>query len=202
MRRCLLCVAAVLALFGRASADVVRIEPDDYTDFADLTNPYPGITLWVLGPDRERIEPFKVRARDGTAGYTSTGTRVFAHEGVAFFNDIRQLRINFAGGASAVGADFIGGRAIGTDIGRLEAFDSAGNLLASDVTLPLGPMVSETLNVSRPTADISYAIIYSRPGEGAFGVVDNLVVDVVPEPGIAAFLLGAAVLCIRRTRRV
>ena len=193
--------AVVFVCANVATAEVVRIEPDDYADYADLSNPYPGITLWVLRSDRTRIESFAVRAREGSAGYASTGTKVFAHEGVAFFNDIRQLRINFAGGVSSVSADFIGGRSIGTEIGRLEAFDAAGNLLASDVTQPLGPQIVETLDVSRATPDIAYAIIYSRPDEGSFGVVDNLVVNVVPEPASAALLVaGASLLLWRRNR--
>lgn len=202
MRKRVLFVAmSLVVLVGRASADVVRIEPDDYPDYGDMTNPYPGVTLWVLGSDRQRIESFKVRARVENSGYTSTGTKVFAHEGVAFFNNIRQLRVNFAGGASSIGVDFIGGTALGTDVGRLEAYNSAGMLLAEDVSLPLAPNVIETLSIDRPTADIAYAIVYSRPGEGNFGVVDNLVVNVVPEPGVAGLVLGGMMLCLRRTRR-
>ena len=201
MRKRLPFVAVVLmVLVGRASADVVRIEPDDYADFGDMTNPYPGISLWVLGSDRQRIESFKVRSRVENGGYTSTGTKVFAHEGVAFFNDIRQLRMNFAGGASSIDVDFIGGTVLGTDIGRLEAYNSAGMLLAEDVSQPLAPKVIETLSIDRPTADIAYAIVYSRTGEGNFGVVDNLVVNVVPEPGIAGLILGASAVCLRRRR--
>ena len=203
MRKRLLFVAMVLmVLVGRASADVVRIEPDDYEDYGDMTNPYPGMTLWVLGSDRQRIELFKVRSRVENGGYTSTGTKVFAHEGVAFFNNSRQLRMNFAGGASSIDVDFIGGTVLGTDIGRLEAYNSAGILLAEDVSQPLAPRIIETLSIDRPTADIAYAIVYSRTGEGNFGVVDNLVVNVVPEPGFAGLVIGAAGLCLRRTRRV
>jgi hypothetical protein len=77
----------------------------------------------------------------------------------------RQLRADFAAPVSSVSlkALFVGGGSF--SVGRLEAYSAAGELLERYTTGVLTGG-SETMRISRPTAEIAYVVAYGHLGSG------------------------------------
>ena len=128
---------------------------------------------------------------------------VFSHVGVPFFYTDRRLRMDFAGVTANVSIDF---RAqVNADRGQLDVFGLDGSLLGSYLTGPLNAGGIETLSITRPAADIAWAVAYTAIGSGSFGRLDHLVFDApvpVPEPGSIAFIaIGLTMLLGRIYRR-
>jgi hypothetical protein len=81
------------------------------------------------------------------------------------------FRADFTSPTSSVSIDAIADDSF--DLGRLQAFDAAGNLLATYDTAPLTFFGAvETMTISRPTADIAYIIAGGINGEITY--LDNL----------------------------
>jgi hypothetical protein len=144
---------------GAPIATADTIEPDDYAGAGGLLNDVvPGITLTSVGTG---VADDSVSAKRSTPA--STGDHVFASFSSScggFCTDwtanSRNLRMDFALPASQLWIDAVG-RNSGS-IGRLEIYNSAGELLARHSTSALNEGDVETMTLSRPEDDIAYAI--------------------------------------------
>lgn len=192
VRAMMLC--AILTMTTAAHATV--IEPDDYPSGTVVSQISPQVDLSTADSSNVPF-PFAVTATDDNLDYAPTGTNVFAHVDIPFFNNDRRLRMDFASPVGFIGLLFAGGRFGAAEIGRLEAFDAGGQLVASYVTAPRGPGEVEGMSVVRPQTDIAWAVAYSRPEEGVFGRFDRLEFA-VPEPAGALVLLLAGIALRRR----
>jgi hypothetical protein len=195
-------VFSFFLLAGVARAQVTVLEPDDYADRAVLNTIIPQVKLATLGRENQVYELFDVTANNDGFGYAPTGTHVFGHANVGFWNDDRRLRMSFTSPTGFISLDFAGGMAFQAEIGQLEIYNSEWQLLDTYITLPRGPGEKETMSLTRADYDIAYAIAYVPEGKGSFGRLDNLQFKVVPEPGTTIVAsLGLAVLLLRRSRR-
>jgi hypothetical protein len=196
--KCLMLGGGLLLLAtASATAQLISIEPDNYTNGTILDHVVPQVSLFTV--DRtDTSYLFDVTAQTDPAGYAPTGQRVFAQAGVYFWNNDRRLRMDFAGTASFVSIAFAGGDLFTNDVAQLDAFNSTGVLLASYVTQPRAPGSVETMSISRPAGDIAWAVAYLPLGDGSFGRLDNLQFTLVPEPSslglMTAALIGSFIL--------
>lgn len=199
----LLAIATLSVLAMPSLAAPAVVEPDDYADGAALTSVVPGVTLNTTLGDGSIVPLFTVTSVTST-GYATTGSKVFAHAGVNFWWQERRLRAGFATPAQRVSIDAVGGTNFSSDIAVLEAYNAAGTLLDTFMSSPLPDKVAQTLSIVRPSADIAYISAYAITGPGGggpFTSLDNLRVDVVPEPATATLAgLAMAGLAIRRKR--
>ncbi|MCA8997222.1 MAG: S8 family serine peptidase, partial [Planctomycetaceae bacterium] len=143
------------------------IEPDNFSNGTILTTIAPGVTLSAVGTASS--DPV-VRALNSSP--TSTGARGFGTngDGVIWTDLSRRLRIDFADPVSQVSIDYISDDSL--DIGRLQVFDSQGNILGESITGDLTSGQSETMIVLTGQANIAYAI--AGGFDGQFGRLDNL----------------------------
>jgi hypothetical protein len=197
-------LALVLACTCQVGAEFIVIEPDNFPPGTDLSNLAPGVHLSTARSDNS-ILPFAVLATPDIL--PSTGTQVFSHVGIPFFNDNdRRLRIDFDNPASMVTIDYISsGFPFPPEFANLNVYGAGGVLLQS-VTSGVNPAgVVETLSITRPAADIEFAVAYSVGL--TFGRFDFLRAEVgptsvVPEPAAALlFAVGSAaglLVCWRR----
>jgi hypothetical protein len=202
MKKIIYSIGFALAVAVHANAQTYIIEPDNYTDGTVLNHIIVPVSLTTAGADNLPIPPvsFDVTASYDGFGYTSTGTNVFGHAGVPFWNTNRRLRMDFNTAASFIAIDFIGGDLFTNDVAVLDVFNSAGTLLASYVSNPRAPGSVETMFVSRPAGDIAWAVAYSGPGNGDFIRLDHLQLTVVPEPSVVAMVLLGAICVGNRLR--
>lgn len=199
------------------------VEPDDYAQGAVLNDISPGVALRIhdgvisdgdprpafpadfgVFPDPSVIPVTARTNADPPFGYfTSTGTKAFAHAGVGFNNQIRQLAMRFNGTAGQVSIDVIGSSSITATVGLLEVYDRAGVLLESVQSPSLFRRGVATLSISRPAFDIGYALAYSSPDFSQFGRFDNLRFTTVPEPAgcVTCCILVAGVFSLAMARR-
>ncbi len=134
------------------------IEPDNYVDGELASGFNPRVTLTSVGTDADgRVGTF------ADAG-ASTGTKVFrgfsrgAQSFVSTWNaSTRRLQANFGNPTSVVQIDAVG--ASSESYGRLEAYNSAGKLLARTTTAALANGQGATLSITRSEADIAYIIV-------------------------------------------
>ena len=156
------------------------LEPDDFADETILTAASPFVTLRTSLRDG-RVSIFKVTATDDGFEFAPTGQRVFAHENIPFFSNVRRLRMDFSPPARMVQISFAGGEHFQPEVGLLMAFSGEGNLLAEYVTEPRAGGEVEVMTITREHADIAWALAYSE-GDFTFGRLDELVYTVVTEP--------------------
>jgi hypothetical protein len=191
---------------GSAAAAPIRIEPDDYADGTVLNTINPAVTLFtaVNATDLTSNFGFNVTAQTDASGHTATGTKVFAHVGIPFFNSTRNLRMTFTNPIAQLALDFI--PSTFNEAGTLALYNAAGQLITT-LTVP-NPQtdIPRTLSFSRPTADVKYVV---ASGTGPFVRIDALRFDAVPaavpEPfSIAVFggLVGVGGLVARRRMRM
>jgi hypothetical protein len=166
---------------GQLVEQTETIEPDDYADGTELTLVSALMSLSTALDDNSVVALFEVTASEDGQGLAPTGEQVFGHAGIPFFNDNRRLRMDFVSHASAIHVVFGGGTFHATEIGRLQAFDESGELLAEYSTALLGAGESETMTLTREAADIAWAVAYAE-GDGAFGRLDELTVTVLAAP--------------------
>jgi hypothetical protein len=184
-------LAASLLIAAKSAKAFTLIEPDGFPDFTVLNHVSSQVSLITAGANNVPL-PFNVTASYDGFGYTSTGTNVFGHAGVPFWNNDRRLRMDFSAPAEFIAIDFIGGWSFTNDTGRLDVFSSAGTLLESYITSPRAAGSIETMTISRSAGDIAWAVAYVPLNAGDFGRLDNLRFTIVPEPGCAALLLAGA----------
>lgn len=189
-----LLVAAAWSLPSVAQVEV--IEPDNYPDSTVLDHANPRVHLTTAGADNLPIPPvaFEVTATDDILDFAPTGTNVFGHANVPFWNSDRRLRMEFAAPVSFVAIDFAGGQYFTNETGRLDAYNASGQLIASYVTTPQPAGGVETMSLTRATADIALAIAYVPPDGGVFGRLDRLrfgASATPPAPTISGIAPGA-----------
>lgn len=146
------------------------IEPDSQVPGVLTSSAFPNVTIRAVGADTNgSVGAFN----DGDA---TTGARVFRPYSLSTqgFNDTwnvrRQLKVGFASTTSRVAVDVIG--AGETSYGRLEAYDANGDLLARITSYPIPGSESQTLTISRDTADIAFILVYGHMETGV--KIDNL----------------------------
>ena len=199
-------VCLMLGLASTSRGQVITLEPDNYTNGTVLNHIVLEVSLITAGTDNLPITPvsFDVTATDDPLLYTSTGTRVFGHQGTYFMNDIRRLRLDFSGLVSSLSLDFIGsGFPLLPERGHLEVYTAENVLLDSFVTPVPGAGEVVTMSLNHPTSDIAWAVAWS---EGlTYGRLDNLVFSqpvLVPEPSSMALVAaGGCVLGMLRWLR-
>jgi hypothetical protein len=199
-------VCLTLGLAGTSRGQLITIEPDNYTNGTILNRIVPQLSLITAGSDNLPIPPvsFDITATDDPLLYTSTGTRVFGHQGNYSMNDIRRLRLDFAGLVSSLSLDFIGsGFPLLPERGHLEVYSAGNVLLDSFVTPAPGAGGVVTMSLNHPAPDIAWAVAWS---EGlTYGRLDHLVFSqpvLVPEPSSMALVaVGGCVLGVLRWHR-
>lgn len=190
-----------LAFTLKTPAQLITIEPDNYSSPTLLNHAFPQVSLVTAGANNLPI-PFDVTAVYDGFGYASTGTNVFGHAGgIPFWNSDRRLRMDFASPANYLAIDFIGGEFFTNEFARLEVFSSTGNLLGSYQSAPRAADSVETMFISRPAGDIAWAVAYLPPEGGVFGRFDRLQFSVVPEPTVFALLAATALAVTNRRSR-
>ena len=204
-------VCALTLTFGLQMASLhaqsVTLEPDNYTNGTVLNTIIPGLSLTTAGTNNLPIPPvpFDVTVQTDGFGYAPTGQKVFAQAGVPFFNNQVRLLMNFSTAVGFVSIDFAGGSGqTRAETGELDVYDASNNLLGSYVTQPRFGGEVETMSLSRPAADIAWAVAYVPLNQGSFGRLDHLVFSPVPEPSTLVFAvlsLGAVGLQILHSRR-
>jgi len=198
--------STLLVLSTPARSELITVEPDNYAPGTVLNHVVPQVSLITVGNNNlpHPPAPFAITAQTDIFPFAPpTGTMVFSHVGVPFFYTDRRLRMDFAGVTANVSIDF---RAqVNADRGQLDVFGLDGSLLGSYLTGPLNAGGIETLSITRPAADIAWAVAYTAIGSGSFGRLDHLVFDApvpVPEPGSIAFIaIGLTMLMGRIYRR-
>jgi len=140
-----------------------KIEPDLMPLGVLSSNAFPGSTLSSIGLDA-----------DGTLGVSSssiatTGTKIFIpyspitqtfREG--WRDDDQRLRIGLSTLQSAISVDVIGIDSV--NYGRLDVYSSSGVLLERVTSTNIAAGRSQSLSISRTTADISYAMVSGHLG--------------------------------------
>lgn len=194
-----------LCYFGclaKTTAQLITIEPDNFTAGTTLDHLFPPLTLVTADAANNPMPFFPVTAVvENFSGYAPTGTKVFGNAGINFWNNNWRLRLNFAQPADFIALAFGGGNFSQGETARLDAFNSSGLLLASYISQPRIGGSFETLSLSRPAGDIAWAVAYLPPDSGSFGRFDHLQFSVVPEPSLFAFTaLAVGALALRRER--
>ena len=141
------------------------LEPDDYNVGTLLNTVHPEVTLTAVGASSA-----DVLAGIPSGSFASTGSLGFTHADPFGWGASIHLRLDFANPVDFVSLDAISNNA--GEVGLLEAYDAADNLLASDTTALLAAGAVETMSLARSSADIAYVIV----GGAATDVVnlDNL----------------------------
>jgi hypothetical protein len=144
------------------------VEPDDFATGQVLDRARPGVLLSAT--DDRDLPLFRVTAQPDSAA--TTGVSVFAAERVVAWSNIRRLRIDFSAPVASLSLDFIGATTAGASTGRLDLYDSQGQLLETIFSTPLSAGSAQTVQVTRPQQDIARAVAFaSEPG---FVKLDNL----------------------------
>jgi hypothetical protein len=169
-----------------------RIEPDDYSANAVLENVNPDATLTAIGTATSGNAVYARSVGTGSTGTQAFGTCGFMGGGgtcsiyaTEWTSRTRQLRIDFTSPVTTVSIDALSINP--SSYGRLAIYDVNNNLLARYTTKSLASGQSETMTLSRPTADIAYAIAGGHADTGVR--LDNLTFG--PETIAVTDALGA-----------
>ncbi|MCB9924064.1 MAG: hypothetical protein H6822_17920 [Planctomycetaceae bacterium] len=154
-----------------------RIEPDDYGANAAINNVVPAATLTAIGTATSGSTVYARSVGQGSTGsqafsacsFTGSGNTCSIYQS-EWTSSTRQLRINFASPVTTVSIDAVSNNP--ADYGRLAIYDANDNLLGRYTTDALASGEYETMTLSRPTADIAYAIAGGHADTGVR--LDNL----------------------------
>ena len=159
-------------VFGYASAvSSVSAEPDTVAAETIIDTTFSGVSL------SNNIGGGNVFAVDATAFGAPTGANSYgptATGAAGFRGGDNEFRADFAILQTTVSIDV--GSDDASDIGWLQAYDASDNLLAEVTSVAVGAGGSDTITISRPTADIAYVIAAGRGGD--ITPLDNLVYQV------------------------
>lgn len=142
------------------------VEPDDYADGTVLDTVVPGITL------SNQVNQGSVYSAFASFG-APTGTQVFAPapgSPSGWSDGSNELRADFESSVNAVSID--AGSDDASDVSFLRAYDAGGNLLQEVLSGSISSGGSETLTITRSSADIAYIIAAGLGGD--ISPLDNL----------------------------
>lgn len=190
---------AVITMTGPAHATLISAEPDDFAVGTVVVDTFPGLSLAVEGRPGSGVQVLDGFSPFNGRNLATTGSSVFGQlprhsadvpQGWDALNGL--LRLDFAAPTDFVQIDLIFDD---DDFGRLSVFDNTGSLLDSVFVTGdgRGPTAFQTATVSRPSADIAYALAGGDLGEALF--LDNLQYNFLPlaEPSTTGiFLIGLA----------
>jgi len=191
---------AVSPVFGV----IVSADADGFGDGSDISAVFAGMALSSVG-GYSGLDGAVYARGDGLA---STGTMVFANnlsfdrQWYANMVDGFALRADFSASADYAAIDLIGDD-YGGDVGVLYAYDAGDALLDTVVSPLLGYGEVFRAQINRGSFDIAYIIAGGEPSGQHTVHLDNLSVNIVPEPCTIGLLgLGGLILVgIRSVRR-
>jgi hypothetical protein len=144
-----------------------NIEPDDYLEEEPLNSVHVEATLSAIGADvASDIVTARSSVVSGGSGRTFWTTSKSEELGgpIETWNSAsRKLRIDFAGSVPSVWLKAIGAGP-GASVGRLDAYDASGKLVARFTTKALTNGQHEMMVVGRAQADIKYVIAHAHLG--------------------------------------
>ncbi|RMF39886.1 MAG: protein containing Planctomycete extracellular domain protein [Planctomycetota bacterium] len=147
------------------------IEPDDYPAGQLSSGFNPDLTLSSVGTDVDgRVGVFNDPSAS-TGAMTFWGFSRSSQSFRSTWSDSsRKLQANFAQPTTEVSIDAVG--AFDGARARIEAFNSAGQLVGRYTTAALGTGQAETMTIRRGTADIAYVTVGGHAGSLVY--LDNL----------------------------
>ena len=164
---------------GQLDSQQIVVEPDAFAVDAVLSNAVPGVTLTIEDSSGD-LSAFDVEAENSTSQAT-TGTLVFSQ-------GTQKLRMDFLRPVESVSIDF-SSQTASTRAGILETYDATGTLLATYNTGSISNTF-DTMTITRPTADIAFALAYPDDTVSPFGDLDHLRFT-RPEPSTVTDELGS-----------
>ena len=194
----------LIVICSGASGAIISIDADGFSDGADISSVFAGVTLSSIGGS-SGLDGAVYAHGDGLA---STGVSVFANN-LSFerqwYVDLGgtegfYLRADFDDAADMVAIDIIGDNPAGTDIGGLYVYDSSGILLGSDISGELSYEQVYTAQISLGSFDIAYILAGGADATGETVHLDNLVAN-IPEPATVMLLALGMVLSGKRSRK-
>jgi len=148
----------------------LAVEPDDFSDYQDIREAVPGVTLSVEGSYGKAVLA-------SPSEHATTGDQAFGHSNKDYWVEDNLFRADFDQPVTRVSLDFVtfllswGGDAI------LQGFNADGNLVAK-VVEHFPDLRAETITISRPVPDIAYIIAGDNEGNShTYVALDNLVVN-------------------------
>lgn len=202
MKVCLISIG-FMALSVSLSAVLVTVNPDDFAAGTDISHAWSGVTLSSGGG----ASGLDGKVYTAASLYVPPGNLVFAHNSIPssgsnnlwrnYERNSYYLRVDFATPTNRVLIDFISDS--GTDYHSLWYYTTAGVLERSQGFVSLIAGERRTIEISRPTADISYIRVGGYGSTDQFAVLlDNLRFE-IPEP--ATFLILLPGLLLFKSRR-
>jgi hypothetical protein len=139
-----------------------NLEPDAFTGV--ISGQIQGVTITAIGGD---IQNPQVRSQPSIR-VPAAGNVLWANSIVnggpveTWTSSSRRLKLEFATAQTVVNVMAMGSG--GTSIGRLEAYNSSGQLIARYTTKTLGLGQSEMMSIARPQGDIAYVVAGGHVG--------------------------------------
>lgn len=157
---------------GASLATPGRVEPDQFAESTVLNSQVAGVTLTAFGTGVANNQVLATTTASAATGSKALANRVSSTNQISsdWTEHTRQLRADFATPTNQVRMDAFGVTA--GSIGRLEIYSAANVLLGRYTTAALTGGARETMTLTRPTADIAYAVF--RAHNGATIRLDNL----------------------------
>lgn len=178
------------------SAILVTVDPDEFVSGTDICNAWSGIRLSSGGT----VSGLNGKVYTVVSSHATTGSLVFAHNRIRGISSDLWLntdtngyyfRVDFSTPTNRVLIDFISDG--GADYPSLWYYTTAG-VLEKPSFSSLDPGQSRTIEISRPTADISYIRVGGDGSTNQSAVfLDNLRYE-IPEPATGLILLSGLLL--------
>jgi len=185
------------------SGGIVTIDADGFNEGQDMSAAFSSVSLSSVG-GYAGLDGRVYAFGDGLA---TTGTKVFGNnlsferQWFADFTEGFAFRADFLKPANYVAIDIIGDDFTGMDIGIFYVYNSSDSLLDSVLTGSLRYGEAFTAEVTRPEFDIAYIIAGGWADSGDTIHLDNLRVNVIPEPAtILISGLGGLILIRKKIR--
>ncbi len=168
---------------GLLDSYTLAVDADAFPVGTELTNLYDRVTLSTTNPGSTTFDANNVTVQlPNDPSQATTQPAVFGNGGFNFWTTGTGLRGDFYRPVQSVSIDVIG-TTITAQIGRLDVFDAAGNLLDSVLTPGLIDPATATLTINRPQADIAYFVAIADASGFPFNYFDNLRFTLPEESG-------------------
>lgn len=155
------------------TAEIITIEPDNFTSNSNISDPDSDVTLSATGSAALSSEVFAIER----SGQASTGTHVFGYNNDGFngqwFSPDQVLRIDFSSLTDFVSIDVHSFDSF--DVGHMEIYNESDILLDTISSGSLtGDNLFETISTGqRASADIAYALVFGSSSTDTVAI-DNL----------------------------